>query len=31
MENDNRLARVIGLALCGVCLVCFTLSALALP
>jgi hypothetical protein len=31
MENDNRLARVIGLALGGICLVCFALSALALP
>jgi len=29
--NDNTLARVIGLALCGICFVCFTLSALALP
>ena len=31
MDNDNNLARLIGLALCGVCLICFTLSALALP
>jgi len=31
MDDDNTLARVIGLALCGICLVCFTLSAIALP
>jgi len=31
MDNDDTLARVVGLALGGVCLLCFTLSALALP
>jgi len=31
MDNDNTLTRVIGLRLCAICLVCFTLSALALP
>jgi hypothetical protein len=29
--DDTATARLIGLALCAVCLVCFTLSALALP
>jgi hypothetical protein len=31
MDNDDTLARVVGLALGGICLLCFTLSALALP
>jgi hypothetical protein len=31
MDDDNTLARVIGLGLCAICLVCFTLSAIALP
>jgi hypothetical protein len=31
MDDDKRLARLIGLSLSAICLICFTLSALALP
>jgi hypothetical protein len=29
--DDRNVARLIGLSLAGICLICFTLSALALP